>query len=97
MRTGKPRVTYRETITREATVTETFDRIIGGKEQRATVTLAVRPRERGTGNRFVSQVRGNRIPEEILEAIRRSVEASFTGGILLGHPLVDVEAELREV
>ncbi|ADN02099.1 elongation factor G [Spirochaeta thermophila] len=97
VRTGKPRVTYRETITREATVTETFDRIIGGKEQRATVTIAVRPRERGTGNRFVSQVRGNRIPEEILEAIRRSVEASFTGGILLGYPLVDVEAELREV
>lgn len=104
-RVGTPRVTYRESISKEALTSQIFDKSIGGKDQQAGVTLRVFPRERGTGNEFRSLVKvvasknanSAGIPEEICEAIKHSVEVSFSGGIMLGYPCVDVGVELVDV
>ncbi|MEM5947714.1 elongation factor G [Spirochaetia bacterium 38H-sp] len=94
VRTGKPRVTYRETITREITVTENFDRIIAGKQQTAGITLTLRPQERGRGNNVKNLVRPGQVPDDIMDAVKNALEASFSGGTLMGYPLTDVEAEI---
>jgi len=42
-RVGKPQVTYRESVTTTATHTETFEKVIGGKINSASITLKVQP------------------------------------------------------
>ena len=44
---GKPQVVYRETISQEVTVEETFDRELGGTRHQATVRLRLIPNGRG--------------------------------------------------
>lgn len=103
-RIGNPRVTYRESITAESTMSENFSKLIAGKENAAGVCLRVFPRERGTGNLFTSKVKSfvpkaggvvaGALPEEILHAIKQAVEASLASGIKMGYPCVDIGVEL---
>ncbi|MEL3907479.1 MAG: elongation factor G [Treponemataceae bacterium] len=106
-RVGNPRVSYRESVINEATAEESFSKIIAGKENTASLSLRIFPRERGTGNAFTSLVKtasskgggsaSNAIPEEILDAIKHAVEGSFSGGIVMGYPCVDIGVELLSV
>jgi elongation factor G len=93
-RMGKPQVTYRESISREVTHTEHFERVLGGKENEAEVTLKVQPAERGLGNSYRSEVSPDAAPKEILEAIERGVRAGFNAGIAVGYPAFDVTVSL---
>ncbi len=52
------------------------------------------PLHRGTGNRFVSEVAVETIPELFIPAIKKGVMESFESGALMGYPVVDVEAVL---
>lgn len=105
-RVGNPQVTYRESITTEKTQTEKYSKQLGGKDNEAELTLTVRPLERGSGNRFVSKVKTfqksgsggtNALPEELLEAVKRSIEGCFSSGIKVGYPCTDIEVELVSV
>nr|WP_315316397.1 elongation factor G [Treponema denticola] len=105
-RVGNPQVTYRESITTEKTQTEKYSKQLGGKDNEAELTLIVRPLERGSGNRFVSKVKTfqksgsggtNALPEELLEAVKRSIEGCFSSGIKVGYPCTDIEVELVSV
>ncbi|MGP1594903.1 MAG: elongation factor G [Treponema sp.] len=97
-RIGKPQVTYRESITQIAEHTETYSKVLGGKEQTAQLTLRVEPRERGAGNCFKSTVKAsaahirqpNTLPEEILAAVEHAISASFNAGIRYGYPCTDM-------
>ncbi len=91
---GNPQVTYRESIGNEATHTEKFHRVVAGKENDATLTITVRPLQRGNGNRFSSRLSKNDLPENLIDAARRGVEGSFSSGIVFGYPAIDLEAEL---
>ena len=105
-RVGNPQVTYRESVTTEKTQTEKYSKQLGGKDNEAELTLTVRPLERGSGNRFVSKVKTfqksgsggtNALPEELLEAVKRSIEGCFSSGIKVGYPCTDIEVELVSV
>ena len=105
-RVGNPQVTYRESITTEKTQIEKYSKQLGGKDNEAELTLTVRPLERGSGNRFVSKVKTfqksgsggtNALPEELLEAVKRSIEGCFSSGIKVGYPCTDIEVELVSV
>lgn len=99
---GKAQVTYRESIEKEATHTQRYAKVISGKENTAELTLKVIPLKRGEGNRFSSEVKGyaqgqlksGGLPEEVLSAIENTVTSSFSSGIRLGYPCVDVEVVL---
>ena len=93
---GNPQVTYRESISKEVTHREKYQRVIGGKENAAEIALKVTPMPRGNGTTYESKVSKNKLPEELQEAIRRGVEASFTSGIRYGYPATDIAAELVE-
>jgi elongation factor G len=91
---GKPQVTYRESISKEALHTERFHKIIGGKENTAEITLKVEPLSRGSGNRFTSLVTEDRVPREFLDAVARGVQGAFSSGIMWGYPAFDISATL---
>ncbi|MEX2442848.1 MAG: EF-Tu/IF-2/RF-3 family GTPase, partial [Alkalispirochaeta sp.] len=94
---GNPQVTYRETITSEKKHRETFDRVMGGKENRADITLRVFPRDRGAGNHFENTLSAARLPEPFAAAVERGVTAAFNSGIRWGYPVIDIGVELVDV
>ncbi len=93
---GKPQVVYRETIEHEATVTERFDREIGGSRQIAEVTIKVSPRRRGAGNLVENRLSADKIPGQFVPAIMTSLNESLEGGVMMGYPLLDIEVGLLD-
>ncbi|MFW5693858.1 MAG: elongation factor G [Alkalispirochaeta sp.] len=91
---GNPQVTYRETITSEQVHRERFDRVMGGKENRADITLRVFPRDRGTGNHFENVLPAEQLPQPLAAAVERGVTAAFNSGIRWGYPAIDIGVEL---
>jgi elongation factor G len=87
---GNPQVTYRESITKAVTHTETFRKTVGGKEAAAGLTVRVEPLARGSGNRYQKQLRAPTVPDEIFDAVERGFESAFGSGIQFGYPAVDV-------
>ena len=96
-RVGSPQVTYRESVTAAATHSESYDRVLGGKENKAGVTLQVEPRETGSGNSYECTVKKGSVPDEILEAVQRGIENSFGAGIKYGYPCTDIAVTVTGV
>ena len=94
---GNPQVTYRESITKAVTHSEKFHKVVGGKDNAAGITITVEPMPRGSGNRYVKQLRAPRVPDEIFDAIERGFESAFGSGIQFGYPAVDVGVTLTRI
>ncbi len=92
---GKPQVVYRETISEEVEVEETFDRELGGTRHQATVRLRLIPIGRGEGTLFLHLIPEDSLPQPIIEAIASSINESFTSGVLSGYPVTDVKVLLE--
>ena len=91
---GKPQVVYREAIERKGEASAIFDREVAGQHHFAEVNLVLKPRQRGTGNRFSSQITAETIPDIFIPAIEKSVLESLESGMLMGYPVVDIDATL---
>jgi len=91
---GNPQVTYRESITAEQEHREVFQKVMGGKENRAELVLRVSPLKRGTGNVFTNSVAKGTLPEPFAKACERGIQAAFSSGIRLGYPTIDIGVEL---
>lgn len=96
-RVGNPQVTYRESITKEVRHTETFSRVLAGKENTAKLTLEAKPLPRGSGNQYRKAVRAPQVPDEIFDAIERGINSAFGSGIQFGYPAVDIGISLVEI
>ena len=88
-RVGAPQVTYREAVTSSADCTESFSKVLGGKENTAGITVHIEPREQGAGNSYSCTVRDNNIPEEIYESVENGFRSSLDSGINYGYPCTD--------
>ena len=91
---GAPQVSYRESVTSAAQHVERYHKVLAGKENSAEITLRVQRLDRGTGNRFQSRVAPPDLPRELVEAVRRGVQAAFGSGIMYGYPVIDVGVTL---
>jgi elongation factor G len=91
---GKPQVVYREAITSEATAGAVFDKEVAGQRHFGEVRLTLRPRPRGEGNIFSSNIDENTLPANFIPAIEQGVLESLESGMAMGYPVVDVEAIL---
>lgn len=91
---GKPQVVYRETIENEVEASATFDKEVSGQRHNAEVRLKLKPLPRGTGIKFISAVTEETIPEIFISAIEKGVLESLESGVLMGYPVIDVEAVL---
>jgi elongation factor G len=91
---GKPQVMYRETIEKEGHASAIFDKEVAGNRHYAEVALKLLPLERGSENRFRSEITNETIPDMFIPAIKKGVMESLESGALMGYPVVDVEAVL---
>jgi elongation factor G len=88
--TGKPQVSYRETVTRAAKAEGRFIRQTGGRGQYGHCVLEIEPRQPGEGFLFEDKTVGGSIPREYVGAVRRGVESALGSGVRAGYPVVDV-------
>ncbi len=89
-RVGKQQVTYRESISKKVELTESFTKVLSGKEQHAGITFTVEPNPKSYGNLYRSLVPEDRLPREFADAVQRGFENSFNGGIRYGYPVYGV-------
>ena len=91
---GKPQVVYRETIANPATASAVFDKEIAGQRLYGEVKINVAAISRGAGNRFISEISTEELPQYFIEAARKGALESLESGSLMGYPVVDVEIRL---
>lgn len=94
---GKPRVSYRETISRAAEAEGRFIRQTGGRGQYAVIKLRVEPLAREKGKEqfeFYNGLRGVSIDHEYVAAVERGVRDSLPMGVLAGYEILDVRVTL---
>lgn len=94
---GAPQVTYRESISSSAEASEEFNKVLGGKENTAGLTIKVEPREQGSGNLYTCEVKQNNIPDEIMQAIESGFRSSLDSGIRYGYPCVDMAVTVTKI
>ena len=91
---GKPEVSYRETVSREARAEGKYIRQTGGRGQYGDVHLKVEPADPEKGYEFIDKIVGGVIPKEYIPAVKSGVEEAMSQGILAGYPVVDVKVTL---
>lgn len=95
--TGRPMVSYYETVSRTGRAQGRFDRMIAGKRNFAGVTLEVRPLERGEGRRIEFGVGKNTLPRELRESVRQGIADGFMTGVLARYPVIDLRIDVIDV
>jgi elongation factor G len=92
---GKPKVAYRETITRPVEHIEgRFIKQTGGRGQYGHVVLDIAPGEPGSGIKFESGIVGGAIPREFIPAVEKGVREAAEAGVIAGYPVIDVSIRL---
>lgn len=97
---GRPFVSYRETVARQATRTFTFDRELGGKHLVAVATVTVKP---GPATRPKIEINNNIVISNIaplraaVRGLQQSLDESAQSGANFGFPVVNVEISLDDV
>ena len=91
---GRPKVAYRETITKAVKMQGRFVRQSGGRGQYGDVVLELEPREKGEGNEFENAIIGGTVPKEYIPAIEKGAREAMEAGVLAGYPMVDVLVRL---
>jgi elongation factor G len=89
--TGKPQVSYRETIRKSVEQEGKYIRQTGGRGQYGHVWLKIAPGELGSGVVFVNELVGGSVPREYVPAIEKGVREQAENGVLAGYPVVDVK------
>ena len=92
---GRPRVAYRESITRPVEKAEyRYIKQTGGHGQYGHVLLALEPGERGSGIVFVNKIVAGVIPREYIPAVQKGVLETAESGVLAGYPVTDLKITL---
>jgi elongation factor G len=94
---GKPRVAYRESITRAVPkVDHKYAKQSGGRGQYGHVVISLEPGERGSGIIFENKIFGGSIPKEYIPAIEKGIKEASDSGVLAGYPVVDMKITLLD-
>ncbi len=94
-RVGRPRVAYKESITRPVHEVEyRHVKQTGGHGQFAHVVMNLAPGEDGSGIVFENEIWGGAIPREFIPAVEKGVRASAESGVLAGYPVTDIKVNL---
>jgi elongation factor G len=95
---GRPRVAYRETITRAHRVDMTFKRQTGGSGQYARIVIEYEPMsdEEAEGTKdnlmFKDAVTGGAVTKEFVRAAEKGMREAMESGVLAGYPVVRLKA-----
>ena len=94
---GRPRVAYKESISRPVPKIEhRYVKQTGGRGQYGHVIMALDPGEPASGIVFENGVKGGVIPREFISAIEKGVREAAESGILAGYPVTDVKVKVYD-
>jgi len=91
---GTPKVSYKETITKNIKVQGKFKRQSGGRGQYGDCWIEVEPLERGGGFEFIDKIFGGAIPRNFIPSVEKGVTQACLEGAVAGHPIVDIRVRL---
>ena len=92
----RPRIAYRETITRTAEGHYRHKKQTGGAGQFGEVFLRVRPLARGEGFEFLNKVVGGAIPSNLIPAVEKGVRQVLEEGAIAGYQMQDLAVEVYD-
>jgi len=86
---GRPQVSYKEAITQEVQLRETYKKQSGGRGKFADMIVKVGPADQGFEGdlQFVDEVKGGNIPKEYIPSIEKGFKNAMKNGVLAGYPL----------
>ena len=94
---GRPRVAYKESITRAVPKVDLkFAKQTGGHGQFAHVIIAMEPGEPGSGIVFENNIVGGKIPKEFIGPTEKGIREASESGIIGGYPVVDIKVSLYD-
>jgi elongation factor G len=97
VKTGKPQVVYRETLSRKAEHREIFRREMDGKIQAGEILLRLTPLSRGKGLHVVMpSPEEETLSPELGAMLEQSLTQCSSAGGLTGYPMTDMEVRLVE-
>ena len=96
---GKPMVSYAETVQKTASLPFTFDRELGGKRHAVTLTVDIKPLERGAGRKVsLSRDVKNSLPDaRLAETLEQGLLDGIMTGVLARYPMTDIEASVSAI
>ena len=99
VRVGKPRVAYKETISKAAVGEAKFIKQTGGRGQYGHVILNIEPVVDQDGNyaaklEFENKANNNDVPKEYVDDIRQGAMDTLSSGALGGYPVCGVKVTL---
>ncbi len=89
---GKPRISYRETISKEIPKIEyKYAKQTGGRGQYGHVVFSIEPLERGSGVQFENKIVRGSVPSEYFRAVEMGVREAAESGVIAGYPVTDIK------
>lgn len=96
VKTGKPQVAYRETITSNSDGEGKYIHQSGGRGQYGHCKVKIEPKNRGEGYEFVNAVKGGSIPANFIPAIEKGIKEALSKGLIASFPMVDIKISVYD-
>jgi elongation factor G len=94
---GRPRVAYKESITRAVPKVDLkYAKQTGGHGQYGHVVIALEPGAPGSGIVFENDIVGGKIPKEYINPVEKGIREAAESGVIGGYPVVDVKVSLYD-
>jgi len=86
---GRPQVSYKEAISQQVQIRETYKKQSGGRGKFADMIVKVGPKDKDFEGdlQFVDEVKGGNIPKEFIPSIEKGFKNAMRNGVLAGYPL----------
>jgi len=99
VRVGRPRVAYKETITRQVQGEGKFIKQTGGRGQYGHAIISLEPYKPEPGEEHIivqDETVGGSIPKEYISSVINGVRDASTSGILAGFPMTDIKVRILD-
>ncbi len=97
VKTGRPRVVYRETLRYQVIRRETFQYRAERRLETVEIVLRLTPLPRGSGVHILLPPAEPPLTPELLAAVEESLQQGCQSGCRTGYPLTDLELQVTEI
>ncbi len=94
--TRKPRVPYRETITKVADAEYAHKKQSGGHGQYGKVLIKAKPLARGEDFELTNDIKGGSVSKGYFQGIEKGLREAMLEGFLAGYPMVDISVSVYD-